>query len=74
MPTISPAWGFTANLAIFAARMRFIGCRRLGGLSTGDSIVEGAKLHGRHITRLADSRLAVEEAQMANLVDELLNE
>eukprot|EP00969_Alexandrium_andersonii_P371982 15480707-Alexandrium_andersonii.AAC.1 len=31
MPTVAPAWGYTANLAVLAARMRFIGCRRLGG-------------------------------------------
>eukprot|EP00969_Alexandrium_andersonii_P107303 4733327-Alexandrium_andersonii.AAC.1 len=54
--------------------MRFIGCRRLGGLSTGDSPAEGAKLHGRQLARLADSRLADGEGRLTNLVDELLNE
>eukprot|EP00969_Alexandrium_andersonii_P242102 10692743-Alexandrium_andersonii.AAC.1 len=67
LPAVQPAWGFTANFAVLAARMRFIGCRRLGGLSTGDSLAEGAKYHGRQLARLPDSRLAAGEGKMTNL-------
>eukprot|EP00969_Alexandrium_andersonii_P307129 13576526-Alexandrium_andersonii.AAC.1 len=74
MPAVAPAWGYTASLAVLAARLRFIGCKRLGGLATGDSLAEGARLLGRKVARTADSRLTNSEGNMAGLVDELLNE
>eukprot|EP00969_Alexandrium_andersonii_P232949 10284605-Alexandrium_andersonii.AAC.1 len=74
LPTVHPAWGMTANLGVLAARVRFIGCRRLGGLSTGDSLAEGARYCGRQLARLPNGRLVDGEGRKTTLVDELLNE
>eukprot|EP00969_Alexandrium_andersonii_P238608 10533244-Alexandrium_andersonii.AAC.1 len=54
--------------------MRFVGCRRLGGLSTGDSLADGARYCGRQLARLPKGGLVEGEGRMTTLVDELLNE
>eukprot|EP00969_Alexandrium_andersonii_P155013 6853476-Alexandrium_andersonii.AAC.1 len=74
LPTMRPVWGLTANLAVLAARLRFIGCRRVGGLSTGDLLAEGAKYLGRKLARLPDRRLADGEGRATAPVGERLNE